>query len=155
MRIVAPDDSTLRLVRAIAADTDLLLAHYMRSLVALSIISFISFGTIFGLFGVPYGLLLASLCGPLEFVPILGPLVGGTISLVIAAITGFEHMTWLVVILICYRVAIDYLVYPMLISASMALHPLYVMFGVFAGLFIYIKKIVFFFKIQNQQFITF
>ena len=59
--------------------------------------------------------------------------MGGTLAITIAAVTGFEHMTWLVLVIILYRLAIDYLIYPMLISSSMALHPLYVMFGVFSG----------------------
>ena len=45
LRLVAPDEASLRLVTLIAADTDLLLAHYMRSLVLLSIISTFCFGT--------------------------------------------------------------------------------------------------------------
>lgn len=133
IRLAAPDDATLRLITSIAADTDLLLAHYMRSLVLLSIISTASFAVIFSLFGVPYGLLLASLCGPLEFIPILGPVVGGTLTLLISALGDFQYLGWLLVVLGLYRLFIDYLVYPYLISSSIAMHPLYVMFGVFAG----------------------
>jgi predicted PurR-regulated permease PerM len=133
IRLVAPDDATLRLITAIAADTDLLLAHYMRSLVLLSIISTASFAILFALFGVPYGLLLASICGPLEFIPILGPFVGGTLTLLISALGDFQHLGWLLFVLGLYRLFIDYVVYPYLISSSIAMHPLYVMFGVFGG----------------------
>jgi predicted PurR-regulated permease PerM len=105
----------------------------MRSLVLLSIISTLSFAIIFSLFGVPYGILLASLCGPLEFIPILGPVVGGTLTVLISALGDFSYIGWLLVVLALYRIFIDYLVYPYLISSSISMHPLYVMFGVFAG----------------------
>lgn len=133
IRLAAPDEATLRLVQHIAADTDLLLAHYMRSLVLLSIISTLSFAIIFSLFSVPYGILLASLCGPLEFIPILGPVVGGALTLLISALGDFSNIGWLLVVLALYRAFIDYFVYPYLISSTISMHPLYVMFGVFAG----------------------
>lgn len=50
------DDASLKIVRAIAADTDILFASYMRSLVLLVIVSTIAYWLMFAILFVPYGL---------------------------------------------------------------------------------------------------
>ena len=126
----ALDRSTLR---EIAADLNLLLAGYMRALVLLGLAASITYGAFFSIIGVPYAVLLAAIAFPLEFIPMIGPLVSTGTILLVAAFGGFHHILALVVFLAIYRIIQDYVISPHLMSAGMELHPLLVIFGVFAG----------------------
>jgi predicted PurR-regulated permease PerM len=68
-----------------------------------------------------------------QFIPILGPMLGAAVTLLIALFSGYDLIAWLIVALLVYRAVVDYVIYPMLISSQISLHPLFVMFGVFAG----------------------
>jgi predicted PurR-regulated permease PerM len=120
-------------VEGIAADLHLLLAQYMRALVLLGIVAALSYGIFFTMIGVPYGILLAAVAFPLEFIPMVGPLAGGVIVLLVAGLSGFHHLVAIFVFLIAYRLFQDYVVSPHLLSSGMKLHPLLVIFGVLAG----------------------
>jgi predicted PurR-regulated permease PerM len=117
----------------IAADLNILLAQYMRALVLLGLAASITYGVFFSIMGVPYALLLAALAFPLEFIPMLGPLTSAIIILLVAAFSGYPHGWALVAFLGAYRIFQDYVLSPHLMSAGMELHPLLVVFGVFAG----------------------
>ena len=68
----------------VLADIHLLLAHYMRALVLLSLGTFTAYSIFFSIMGVPYGILLGVLGGLLEFIPMLGPLAAGLTILLVA-----------------------------------------------------------------------
>jgi len=57
---------------------DLLLAQYMRALVLLAAAEFVAYGLTFSLIGVPYGIFLAAIAFPLEFIPMVGASGGGS-----------------------------------------------------------------------------
>jgi predicted PurR-regulated permease PerM len=120
-------------LREIAADLNLLLAGYMRALVLLGLSASVTYGVFFTIFGVPYAVLLAVIAFPLEFIPMIGPMVSTGTVLLVAAFGGFHHMLGLIAFLIVYRIIQDYVISPHLMSAGMELHPLLVIFGVFAG----------------------
>jgi predicted PurR-regulated permease PerM len=117
----------------IAADLHLLLARYVRALVFLALAAFAAYGLVLSFIGVPYALLLAAIAFPLEFVPMLGPLVAAGIILTVAGLSGFPHLLWILVFLILFRLFQDYVLSPHLLSTGMQLHPLVVIFGVLAG----------------------
>ena len=128
------DDAIDRSVlRDIAADLNLLLAGYMRALVLLGLAAAVSYGVFFSIIGVPYAILLAAIAFPLEFIPMLGPLVSAVTIITVSAISGFHHMVVLLAFLAVYRIIQDYVISPHLMSTGMELHPLLVIFGVFAG----------------------
>ena len=121
------------ILREIAADLNLLLAGYMRALVLLGLSASVSYGVFFSIIGVPYAVLLAAIAFPLEFIPMVGPLVSNGTIILVAAFGGFHHMLVLLAFLAIYRIIQDYVISPHLMSAGMELHPLLVIFGVFAG----------------------
>ena len=133
--VVAQVDDALdrSILREIAADLNLLLAGYMRALVLLGLSASITYGVFFAIIGVPYAVLLAVIAFPLEFIPMVGPLVSTGTILLVAAFSGFHHMLVLIAFLAIYRIIQDYVISPHLMSAGMELHPLLVIFGVFAG----------------------
>ncbi len=116
----------------ILADINLLLAHYMRALFGLSLAAFTSYSIFFSIMGVPYGVLLAAIAGMLEFIPMLGPLVASVIILLVAGIAG-SHVLAILIFLGVYRILQDYVFSPYLMGSGVELHPLLILFGVFAG----------------------
>jgi predicted PurR-regulated permease PerM len=127
------DDGTRRAeLDDFLADVHLLLAHYMRALVLLSLAAFTAYSIAFSIMGVPYGVLLAAVGGLLEFIPMLGPLTAGILIVAISALAG-AHVLAVLVFLLAYRVFQDYMLSPHLMGQGVEVHPLLVLFGVFAG----------------------
>ncbi len=128
------DDGPRReLFQDILADIHLLLLQYMRALSLLCLATFVVFTIVFSSIGVPYGILLASIAFPLEFIPLVGPLCAAAIIITVTAFSGYPHVMWIVVFLGGFRVFQDYVLSPRLMSSGVELHPLLVIFGVFAG----------------------
>ena len=120
------------LLEDVVADVHLLLAHYMRALVLLSLAAFTAYSIAFAIIGVPYAILLGALAGLLEFIPMLGPLVAAVAILVVAAVAG-AHVLVVFIFILSYRVFQDYILSPHLMGQGVEVHPLLVLFGVFAG----------------------
>jgi predicted PurR-regulated permease PerM len=129
---LAPDRARRVLADDLMADIHLLLAHYMRALFALAVAAFTAFTIFFLIMGVHYGLLLAALAGMLEFIPMVGPLSAAVIILIVAAVAKANLLAILIFIAI-YRLFQDYVLSPHLMGQGVELHPLLVLFGVFAG----------------------
>jgi predicted PurR-regulated permease PerM len=121
-----------KLLDDILADMDLVLAHYMRALVLLSATSFSCYSIFLTVMGVPYGILLGVMAGMLEFIPMIGPLAAGVIMLVVGGASS-GHWIALLIFLVLFRMFQDYVVSPHLMGHGVELHPLLVLFGVFAG----------------------
>jgi predicted PurR-regulated permease PerM len=130
---VIPKASNREMLKEIASDLHLLLAQYMRALVLLGLATSIAYAIFLSLIGLPYGLLLGAMVFFFEFVPMVGPLTSSAIILLVAGLSGFDHLLWIVVFLIAFRFFQDYILSPKLLSSGMRLHPLVVIFGVLAG----------------------
>lgn len=126
-------DSGQQAARETLADVHTLLLQYMRALLFLCCATFISFSIVLSAMGVPYSILLAAIAFPLEFVPLVGPLSAAVIIVAVSIVTGYPHLLWLIVYLVLYRMFQDYLLSPHLMSQGVELHPLLIIFGVFAG----------------------
>lgn len=121
------------LVDGIISDLNFLLARYIRALLLLAIATFISHVTFLSVVGVPYPLLLAGVAASLEVIPAVGPLMGAVIILVVSALSGYNHLLWLVIFFACYRLFQDYILSPLLMGEGVEVHPLLVLLGVLAG----------------------
>ncbi len=120
------------LLEEIMSDVNLLLAHYMRALVGLCLTAFTADSIFFSAMGVPYGVLLAAIAGMLEFIPMVGPLASAVVVLLVAGLSG-SHVLAVLMFIIIFRIIQDYVVAPHLMGRGVELHPLLVLFGVFAG----------------------
>ena len=120
-------------IKEIAADVHLLLAQYMRALVLLAAVVFAAYGLFFFLIGVPYGILLAAIAFFLEFIPVVGPLVAVVAVLMVAGLSGFQHLLWILIFLVVFRIFQDYVLSPHLMSKGAKLQPVMVIFGILAG----------------------
>jgi predicted PurR-regulated permease PerM len=121
------------ILQDISADVHVLLGQYMRALVILSAATFVFYFAFLSIIGAPYGLLLAALAAPLEFIPVVGPLIAAVMILSVSALGGSSHLLAILIFLGAYRLFQDYMLQPALMSAGVELHPIVVLFGAFAG----------------------
>jgi predicted PurR-regulated permease PerM len=110
-----------------------LLLQYMRALALLCCVVLVVFSTVLSLMDVPYALLLSSIAFLCEFVPLVGPITAAGLILAVSAINGYPHLWWIAIFLGAFRLLQDYVVSPKLMSRGVELHPVLVIFGVFAG----------------------
>jgi predicted PurR-regulated permease PerM len=126
------DGPKRELLEDVLSDVNLLLAQYMRALLTLCSATFISYSIFFAIFGVPYGILLAALAFALEFIPMIGPLTAAIVVITVVALSG-GGVVKVVVFLFIYRLFQDYVLSPNVMGSGLELHPLMILFGVFAG----------------------
>jgi predicted PurR-regulated permease PerM len=127
------DASRRDLLEGLARDLNVLLVQYMRALVILAGIAFAAYGLFLALMRVHYAILLAALSGPLEFIPVVGPVVAFVIIMLVSGLSGSNHLIWIAILLIGFRIVQDYFIAPRIMSKQMEIHPLLVIFGVLAG----------------------
>jgi predicted PurR-regulated permease PerM len=120
-------------VNEIFMDLHLLLAQYIRALVLLSMATFVFYTGFLTFTSVTYAVLLAGIAATLEFIPVVGPLIGSAAILLVAAFTGYAHLAWILIFLVIYRIFQDYVLSPYLMSSGVEVDPLLVLFGVLAG----------------------
>ena len=92
-----------------------------------------TFAIVLSAFGVRYAILLAIAAFALEFIPVVGPIGAATLILGVSEFNGYPHLWWILAFLIVYRLCQDYLLSPHLMKKGVKLHPLLIIFGVFAG----------------------
>ena len=119
--------------RSVVDDLDTLLGGYMRALLILALATIVVYSIAFSVAGVPYGLLLATLAGVLEFIPVLGPLAAALICVGVAGLSGYDHVLAILGFIAVYRVFQDYVLNPYLMSEGVTVPPLLVLFGLLAG----------------------
>ena len=127
------DTSSRPLVDAILDDLHYLLSHYIRALILLAIATFVAFSIFLSLVGAPYAVLLAGSAAALEVIPVLGPLAAAVSIVIVAALSGYTHILWIVIFLLLYRLFQDYVLSPYLMGVGVEVPPLLVLFGVLAG----------------------
>src|SRR5260370_21262228 len=121
------------LVEDVVKDMNVLLAQYMRALLVLSMFTLVFFSFYLSVTRVPYALLLAAIAAILEFIPMIGPFTAAVIILLVAGFSGYEHLLFILIVIGVDRLVQEYVLCPRLLSECTELHPLLVMFGVFAG----------------------
>jgi predicted PurR-regulated permease PerM len=117
----------------ILADIDRVLGQYMRALVFQSLSAFLCYSLFLTFTGAPYAILLSAIAGPLEFLPVIGPLTAGVLTAFVTGIAGYAHIVWFVVFWVLLRGFQDYLLIPFLLGAGIEMNPLLILFGVLAG----------------------
>ena len=122
-----------RVVETVCKDAYVLIVQYMQSLLLLCFAVLIVFSVVLRVMEVPYWLLLSLLAFVLEFVPLIGPLVSGILILGVCEMNQYPHLGFVFVFLIAFRIFQDYVLSPKLMEKTVKLHPLAVIFGVFAG----------------------
>jgi predicted PurR-regulated permease PerM len=114
-------------------DLNQMLAHFIRAQLTLAALTLVMYSVFLGIMGVPYALVLGTLGGVLEFIPVVGPLAAGLVIVSVALLLSYKHWLILIVFLGIWRLIQDYISSPRIMGESMELHPLAAIFGVMAG----------------------
>jgi predicted PurR-regulated permease PerM len=114
-------------------DLNQMLAHFIRAQLTLAALTLVVYSGVLWIMGVQYFLVLGTIGGLLEFIPVVGPLAAGVIIVGVALLTGYQHWGILVIFLIAWRLVQDYVSSPHIMGDSVELHPLAAIFGVMAG----------------------
>ncbi len=121
------------MIRGLLSDINVMLGSYIRSQIILAILTLCAFMIVLSLLRVPYAFFLSPLGGFLEFIPVVGPAVAAVGIVVIAALSGYGHVLWLVLFLGCWRIIQDYVNAPRIMGKSVEINPLLQIFAVLAG----------------------
>jgi predicted PurR-regulated permease PerM len=113
-------------------DLNHMLAHFIRAQLTLAALTWITYSAFLSVMRVPYALVLGTIGGVLEFIPVVGPLAGALTIISVALLMGYPWLG-LVIFLGIWRLIQDYVSSPRIMGESMELHPLAAIFGVMAG----------------------
>lgn len=127
------DPGTRRVVAATVEEMNVMLGQYIRSQLLLAALATVVITFTLSTMHVRYAIALGPAAGALEFIPVAGPVIGGLAIMAIAFMTGYPHLWWLLAFLVFWRVIQDYVASPRIMGSTLELHPLAVLFGVFAG----------------------
>lgn len=125
----------------LTADFGRIWSAYLRGQVILGLIIFVVVWLGLSLLGVRNSLALGLISGLLEFVPVLGPLIGAGTAVIVAFFQQSNYLgleAWqlavavLILMIVIQQVENSILV-PRIVGQSLDLHPLIVMVGVFMG----------------------
>ena len=134
-RIVASVENqrNRQIVAATLEQMNSMLGDFLRAQLLLSALAMVVVTFVIWLMGVPYPFALGPAAGVLEFVPVVGPVLGALLILGIAFLAGYNHLLWVLVFLLVWRGVQDYVNSPKILGEKLKLHPLAVLFGVLAG----------------------
>jgi predicted PurR-regulated permease PerM len=121
------------LLQGVLSDLNQMLAHFIRAQLILAALTFIAYSIVLALMKMPYVLVLGTIGGLLEFIPVVGPLFAGLAIVSVGLLSSFPHVLGLVIFLGCWRLIQDYVTSPRIMGQSVELHPLAAIFGVMAG----------------------
>src|SRR6185312_2919958 len=107
-----------------------LLAHFIRAQLILAALSWAAYVSVLSLLRVPYAVVLGTLGGVMEFIPIIGPLVAGVAILGVGFLANYSHLFLLAIFLGGWRLIQDYLNSHRIMGSKLKLHPLAAIFAV-------------------------
>jgi predicted PurR-regulated permease PerM len=121
------------MLQGVLSDLNQMLVHFIRAQLTLAALTFVMYSAVLATMQVQNALVLGTVGGLLEFIPVLGPLVAALVIIGVALLTGYKHWLMLIVFLGIWRLIQDYVSSPRIMGRSMELHPLAAIFGVMAG----------------------
>jgi len=139
-RLIARVDSWLPrdaapVIRAQAREIDRLISEYVRGVASVCLILAVFYGGLLTLAGLDYGLVVGVFAGLISFIPFVGAALGFVVSVALAM---FQFPDWLSVafvagIFIAGQLLESNVVTPRLVGERIGLHPVWVLFALFAG----------------------
>ncbi len=127
----APEEREI--LRGIVTDIHGMLGSYMRAQLILASLTMVVYTVVLSILHLHYAFVLGPLAGVFEFVPVVGPALGAIIVFVIAVLTTYPHLIWLVIFLGLWRLLQDYVNAPRIMGKSLEISPLVQILAVLAG----------------------
>ena len=110
-----------------------MLGSYIRAQLILASLTLVVYTLGLSVLHLRYALVLGPLAGIFEFVPVVGPAIAAIIVFVIAVLTSYSHMIWLLVFLGVWRLLQDYVNAPRIMGQSLEISPLVQILAVLSG----------------------
>jgi predicted PurR-regulated permease PerM len=122
-----------RFFTGLTDDLSEILAHYIRMQLVLAGLSLAAYIGVLSAMRMQYAAAVGAVAGVLEFIPVVGPLVGAIAILGVAFLTNYQHLLVVALFLGVWRIVQDYVTTPRLMGRRLQLHPLAVIFAVLVG----------------------
>jgi predicted PurR-regulated permease PerM len=122
-----------RFLEGITDDLSEMLARYIRMQLILAGLSLAAYIVVLSILRVPYAAAVGAIAGVMEFIPVVGPLVGAIAILGVAFLANYHHLIIVAAFLGIWRIVQDYVTTPRLMGQRLQLHPLAVIFAVLVG----------------------
>ena len=127
--------------RKVVRDTwlliDLKLGAYVRGVALIVLIVGTVLSLLFWLIGMPYWLLIGAFAGFVEIVPVIGPLAAAALAVGVGATESLHLAALALVVVVCVRLAQDYIVNPRVMGSAVGMSPLVVLFSASAVVFLF------------------
>jgi len=123
-------------IREQARAIDVVLAGYVRGVATVCLTLGAFYAVALTLVGLNFGLTIGLIAGGISFIPYVGTFVGLVTSVGVAAVQFWPDWVMIAIVLGVFfsgQVLIDYVLTPRLVGDRIGLHPLWVIFGLFAG----------------------
>jgi predicted PurR-regulated permease PerM len=132
----APRDLRPAIRRILALLAERILGWLRGTLIGMACVFILSF-IFFRIIGVPNALLLALFSGLMEFIPLVGPLVGGVVAAAIAFLADPTKGMWTAVAALAVQQIENHLIIPFAMSRTADVHPVVTLFALmlFGSLF--------------------
>jgi predicted PurR-regulated permease PerM len=127
----APEER--KTLRGIVGDVHVMLGSYIRAQLILASLTLVVYTLVLSILHLRYALILGPLAGISEFIPVVGPAIAAIIVFVIAVLTSYPHLIWLVLFLAIWRLVQDYVNAPRIMGKSLEISPLVQILAVLAG----------------------
>ena len=118
--------------RALAADLNDMLRHYIRAKVILAVLSFFVCSVAMVILKYPHAVALGLLAGVLEFIPMAG-WITSLVTISIVGMATHSHWIWMAALLGLWRIIMDYAIAPRVVGHELEMHPLLEIFTVMVG----------------------
>jgi predicted PurR-regulated permease PerM len=118
--------------RALAADLNDMLRHYIRAKVTLALLSLVYCSVAMLFLGYPHALALGLMAGVLEFIPVAGWMTA-LFTIATVGMLTHSHWIWMALLLGLWRMVMDYGISPRVVGHAMEMHPLLAIFTVMVG----------------------
>jgi predicted PurR-regulated permease PerM len=120
-------------IHGVLQDLDDMLAHFIRAQLILAAFSFIAHAAVLSALRFPYAVVLATVAGALEFIPVVGPLMAAVTILGIGFLSNYPHLILVGLFLLVWRLLQDYVSSPRIMGKELELEPLAAIIAVLVG----------------------
>lgn len=127
------DGRNRQIVSSTVEQMSSMLGDFLRAQLLLSVLAMVVLTIVLSIMRVPYAVAVGPAAGALEFIPVVGPILGGFLVWGVAFLVGYKHLFLLFIVLLVWRGVQDYVSSPRILGDKLKLHPLLVLFGVLAG----------------------
>ncbi len=134
-------------LRNLAARVDAALAGFLRGQATVIAVLTVYYATLLTLVGLPFGMMVGVVTGLISFIPYVGAIVGGALSVGLALYAFWGDPVWIAAVVAIYIVGQTlegYVLVPNLVGGHIGLHPMWLLLAlaVFGSLFGFVGLLV-------------